>query len=252
MAFAQTFHVNVDLIDIHDGLADNWIGNVAIDTKQNLWLGTPEGLSMFNGFEVKTFDASNSALTSDNIPRVFAGGDGKLIVMANSDINPTQIAGLYTLDPETFSFTTHPQFLESNQSGSITPLGWEPVYDDGVYYMDADNHLYCYHTSSDVKTQVSLPEGFVPRQIIKDLVVCGHNDSIWYFSIEAPGVFHDLQALERVLPQVGHLWPYHSALAIGLSNDSAECGLRFAQRSHMDCEKESAHRDKPCWPQGPV
>ena len=50
-----------------DGLITNEIKDILIQDSSNVWIGTPSGLSHFDGTTFTSYTAANSGLNNDNI-----------------------------------------------------------------------------------------------------------------------------------------------------------------------------------------
>ena len=63
------------------GLLNDFVQCIDIDTNQNIWIGTPVGLQMFDGnSNWVTYTTANSGLVNDNIKVVTAMSNGDIWV----------------------------------------------------------------------------------------------------------------------------------------------------------------------------
>jgi ligand-binding sensor domain-containing protein len=68
-----------------DGLVDNSVLSIAEDGEGNIWLGTSNGLSRFDGEDWTTFNIENSDLPGNTVYQVVAGHDGQMWATTNMD-----------------------------------------------------------------------------------------------------------------------------------------------------------------------
>ncbi|MEE2931054.1 MAG: T9SS type A sorting domain-containing protein [Bacteroidota bacterium] len=97
---------------IAHGLLDNFVQCIDVDINQNIWIGTPVGLQMFDGnSNWVTYNTSNSALVNDNIKVVTA--------MSNGDIWVGTDFGANKFDGTNWTTYDNSNGLISNQIKSI-------------------------------------------------------------------------------------------------------------------------------------
>ncbi|MDC0603418.1 hypothetical protein OAP14_10435 [Aliiglaciecola sp.] len=62
-AYSNQFFFDVERYSVKSGLPDSTVYSIAKDKQGFLWLGTPNGLSRFNGVDFDTFSAQTPHLT---------------------------------------------------------------------------------------------------------------------------------------------------------------------------------------------
>ena len=73
-------------ISVEDGLIDNEVIAIKAEDDQNLWIGTPKGLSHYDGNTITNYTSVNSGLNDDNILRLELAHD-KLWLQTDSGIS---------------------------------------------------------------------------------------------------------------------------------------------------------------------
>ena len=86
IAFAQIKNSNANILfyqlNTANGLTDNYINSMAVDKTGNLWIGTGDGLNMFNGKTViKFFNQEYPQLRSDIIRQVLCDNNNRVWVL---------------------------------------------------------------------------------------------------------------------------------------------------------------------------
>ena len=99
-----------------DGLLSDYIECIAIDNSDNVWLGTPFGVQVFDGTSLAVFDQENySLMLSNNIKCIKATSNGE--VWIGSDYGVNRLISPYS-NPSLIQYTNM-QGLISNQVRSI-------------------------------------------------------------------------------------------------------------------------------------
>ena len=111
-----------------DGLADNYIHDLAIDDLNRVWAATDSGLSMFNGTTWTTYDNSNSPIPGDSVHLVAVSSDNRVWLHSRS-INGSWGEGLTV-----FNGSTWTTYTEANSG----------IPDDDVraIAIDHNNHVW--------------------------------------------------------------------------------------------------------------
>lgn len=79
--FAQK--INFKRIDTHNGLINNHVSSLLVDSKGFVWIGTQSGLCRFDGANIKSFrriENDSTSLVHDDIFRISELPDGKLYI----------------------------------------------------------------------------------------------------------------------------------------------------------------------------
>jgi ligand-binding sensor domain-containing protein len=90
----QDYTTRIQQLGSHEGLSDNAVHAVALDPRGYLWIATESGLNRYDGFNVKEFNSTNSALRSDFIGDVYFIDDGTLVVLTVDESRPNVVEGL--------------------------------------------------------------------------------------------------------------------------------------------------------------
>lgn len=62
----------------NSGLPNNWTTSIAVDSQNNIWIGSPiSGLTKYDGTNWTVYDTTNSDIPSNNIFRILIGANGK-------------------------------------------------------------------------------------------------------------------------------------------------------------------------------
>ncbi len=77
-------------LSIQDGLSHNQVNHFLKDTTGYVWIGTPNGLNRYNGYEVKVFNHNpqlSGSLDDDFIERLFLDPAGNVWVKTSEGFN---------------------------------------------------------------------------------------------------------------------------------------------------------------------
>ena len=85
-AFSQSARIYKNINFYHlttaDGLSDNYVRDMGMDKTGNLWIGTQNGLNMFNGKSISWFLRENyPQLASDYITKLFCDEQNRIWVL---------------------------------------------------------------------------------------------------------------------------------------------------------------------------
>ncbi|HPG41837.1 MAG TPA: two-component regulator propeller domain-containing protein [bacterium] len=112
-------------------LIDNLVTSLALDTLNQVWIGTQQGISMYNGVEWQNYNTENSLLADNFINAIAVDENNKTWFGTNK--------GLYSFDGANWqSFTTSNSDLQSNHIKDIrfdnNNKPWLVTTGDGVHY----------------------------------------------------------------------------------------------------------------------
>lgn len=82
-AFGQ---YNFQYLDSRTGLNDNRVNSIAMDGRGFIWIGTPSGLTRWDGYATRAYSPTGSGLSSDNVNEVLADGSGNVWVKCHDRI----------------------------------------------------------------------------------------------------------------------------------------------------------------------
>ncbi|PKP46509.1 MAG: hypothetical protein CVT95_06905, partial [Bacteroidetes bacterium HGW-Bacteroidetes-12] len=88
--FAQQSNIKFDRINYKDGLSQSDVTSIIQDYRGLIWMGTQDGLNLFNGFEFTVFshDLSDSTSISNNFVHVlFEDSDSNLWIGTENGLN---------------------------------------------------------------------------------------------------------------------------------------------------------------------
>jgi streptogramin lyase len=150
-----------------NGLVDNNITAVAVDSQNNLWIGTYNGVQKYDGIKWETYNVTNTngglvsnyitSLVIDNVGKVWIGSNGAGISMFNDN--------KWT----SYTFSTTGSSINSVSSIVIDSLNnkWFSTFGGGIYKFDDINWTNYNSTNSDI-------DGFLFSDIKIDM-----NGNIW-------------------------------------------------------------------------
>ncbi|MCU4174228.1 hybrid sensor histidine kinase/response regulator transcription factor [Carboxylicivirga sp. N1Y90] len=108
---AADYSINVDYINMQDGLSDNNVNAILKDNKGFIWFGTSDGLNRYDGYQIKSFYPVNGSV---NISVLYQSPKGYIWV-GTAD-------GLHIFNPESESFISHIENLPNIPSFSISGI----------------------------------------------------------------------------------------------------------------------------------
>jgi len=167
---------NYDIVNLtnNDGLSNSSINTINQDSNGLIWIGTWDGLNLYNGREFKVYkpDPGNAKSISNNIIRD--------IVEEKKDIHWIATdRGINRLDKKQNTFerffvdagnqiisNEHSFFIAKNSSNLI----FAAVYDQGLFYFDKQVHQF---------VQIKAVKNLRIRKIFFDL-----DDNLWIYSDE--------------------------------------------------------------------
>ena len=123
---------NFSYLTIEDGLPNNYIDDVFKDSKGFLWLATSNGLSRYDGYEFKHYNATSSAipLKSNFIKKVCEDNYNRLWIASEGgiDILDLQVNRISTLDiPEEMEDKEYSHVFKDHL-GNIWVISQEDIY----------------------------------------------------------------------------------------------------------------------------
>lgn len=95
LAVSEHNHIRFRHIDSNDGLSHNGVMALYQDERGFIWLGTRDGLNLYNGESVRIFKYDkyeNGGLPDNNIIRITGDGDGRVFVQSDMGIVSYDIA----------------------------------------------------------------------------------------------------------------------------------------------------------------
>ncbi len=154
-----------------DGLSQNTVMNILQDHKGNIWLATWDGINKFDGYDFKTYKASQEnqiSLTSNRVDMIREDDDGYIWMLSYDN-------RAHRFDPGTETFEAVPA-LGAGSDVNITEIKvipggsvWLITENEGVIRAMTDS------VTHDVATQVySLQSGLFPCLKVHD--VCRDSD----------------------------------------------------------------------------
>lgn len=108
-------------LGIEDGLSHPWVKSILLDKEGNLWLGTANGLNMYDGSKITVYrnaKTERNSLSNDFINALSLGPEGNIWI-------GTIGGGLNKYDPKKGAFTTYrsaPKVADALPSENITAL----------------------------------------------------------------------------------------------------------------------------------
>ncbi|MBN2347935.1 MAG: SpoIIE family protein phosphatase [Bacteroidales bacterium] len=147
-----------------DGLSQTNIKDVFLDKSHYLWIGTNDGLNVFNGYEFKTFkhNPENSASISGNIiNRIGQDKNGNLWVATNNGVN------IFNFNTGEFS-TVYPEKVDAKFSNNISNL----QIDQNYAYIISENYLGRFLLNGKPDTIIELPQSFFNYEYKWRLPIC--------------------------------------------------------------------------------
>ncbi len=138
-------------IDVRSGLSDNFVRSILKDSQGFLWFGTLNGVSRYDGFQVKTYDIIDSdGATNNNILSIAQ--------------DKAQQIWLTTLDGSIFIYDPESDAFELNAADHLAQMGIAvsnpklTVDQDQNLWVSTTNKLILYNFDSRRLQTVNLPE----------------------------------------------------------------------------------------------
>ncbi|MDK2562584.1 two-component regulator propeller domain-containing protein [Romboutsia sedimentorum] len=97
--------INFDRLTVEDGLSQGTVTSIVKDNKNNVWIGTNDGLNRYNGYDFKIYkhdEKNKNSLPSNSIKKVKEDNDSNLWILTNYGISKMNI--------ETEIITTYEDF----------------------------------------------------------------------------------------------------------------------------------------------
>jgi len=152
----------------NSGLPDNCVHDIAIDSKDILWLATRTGLVKFDGLSWQVFNTSNSAIPGNNITKIYSDSEDYIWIVID-DVN------VYRYDGS--------EFIRIN-------AGYPAMRDNKTYALHVDKDIiYAGGSSPDIlrinEKDVSVQNhlNFVQYNSVESILVDGDNK---YYGISGP------------------------------------------------------------------
>ncbi len=116
-----------------DGLPNNLVSSIVQDRQRFLWLGTPDGLSRFDGYQFKNtkYDFSDkNSISSNHIKTVFETKSGELWIGTQDGLNKSR--------PETHDFENYK--FKPSDSDILINTGVRVIFEaeDGLLWIGTD------------------------------------------------------------------------------------------------------------------
>lgn len=237
-------------LNVDGGLSNNSVNVILQDKRGMLWIGTKDGLNLYNGISCRTFSKENSSLGNSFITALHENTDGKLWVGTDE--------GAYVYDPvmETFRpVCVQQDGKESLLRGTVSviltsPIGevWVAYNEQGLFRYDEKkgilqkSEMTC--EGRPLTANVSLMSFHLTGQE-KRLWLAYYEDNLYYTRREEGGVCHPYVAADGSQPFRGleinsvlvniHNYSYigtnRGLFAIDRQTNRVECVLQQYVRS---------------------
>jgi ligand-binding sensor domain-containing protein len=144
-AFSQSVESKFEHLSIADGLSHNSITSIIQDHKGLLWIGTSDGLNLYDGYSFRIFRANafdSGSISSNKITKLYEDSDNVLWIGTRN--------GLNYFDWETFSFgrLSFDQYINKGSRVFIKAIYedknsdlWIGTYGQGLYRYDMESKI---------------------------------------------------------------------------------------------------------------
>ncbi|MEO0086017.1 MAG: two-component regulator propeller domain-containing protein, partial [candidate division WOR-3 bacterium] len=104
---------------IGEGLPSREVRSVAVDGQGNVWVGTPQGVAVWNGREVRSYTTANSKMVSNNVYRVRVDGSDRVWILSDAGLSIfDQVSNSWeTFTPQNSGLVLNPQGLSNFFTG---------------------------------------------------------------------------------------------------------------------------------------
>lgn len=124
-------------LDINEGLSQSTVNAILQDQEGFMWLGTKDGLNLYDGQEFRVFRKENSALGNNIITSLCEDREGYIWVGTD--------AGVYIYQPVRERFLRLDELAESLDENITRSVTWITADSRGNIWISADNQgLFCY------------------------------------------------------------------------------------------------------------
>ncbi len=203
----RTDHSSIFYTNSNSGLPHNHINAVAVDANGVKWIGTPAGLTKFDGTNWTTFDTQNSGLPSDDVQSVAISQTGEVWTA-------TKGAGIA-------HFNGNNNWVTLNSSNSALP-------DDNVKKIIFDNNGELYaatYTAGVAKLSATLDSftswnagnSNIPDNAINDITLNPANGNIWIVTQGGIAKYNG-----NIWQQVSSMGITNPILSIGISPSGSQ------------------------------
>lgn len=165
---AQKTDIQFRRLSIEDGLADNLVHDILMDSKGNVWLATHDGLSRYDGHHFKNYkvDKNNpNGLEGSVLMNIKEGEDGIYWIACNG-------IGLIKFDSKTEIFTSFrhdPQNPNSLSADGTTKIFidanneiWIGTFSGGLNHFDPETGIF---KSFDMKKDFDVSNAFMANSV---------------------------------------------------------------------------------------
>ncbi len=86
--------INFDSLTVEDGLSQGTVTSIITDIKNNVWIGTDDGLNRYNGYDFKIYkhdEKNKNSLPSNSIRQIKEDNDSNLWILTNYGISKMNI-----------------------------------------------------------------------------------------------------------------------------------------------------------------
>jgi signal transduction histidine kinase/ligand-binding sensor domain-containing protein len=133
--FSQALNFSFRNLSINDGLSYNTVSAIFQDSKGRIWIGTGDGLNLYDGSKFKIYKhVKTPSLLNNQINKILEDTIGRLWIGTAS--------GLNIYDPETDIFNNINKYIKKGDtiSSNITNICFEK---NGTVWMSSNLGLYC-------------------------------------------------------------------------------------------------------------
>lgn len=127
---------------IENGLSNNYVTDIVQDGHGRIWVGTENGLNVFDGYSFMVFNSLNSPLKQDAISTLFYDKENDRIWTG------CKYGGLYSIDCSTFHFTYYEK-LDNRILMNVSAFAkraegdfWIMPLNGGIYWFDNSRQTF--------------------------------------------------------------------------------------------------------------